>query len=70
MSTKDYNIFLGRIYFTSNDGSQNMFAYQSTFSVLELKIDKDTEYIIGWKAKGLNGSKIVALILLLPSYLM
>ena len=23
--TKDYNFFLGRIYFTSNDGSQNTF---------------------------------------------
>ena len=70
MSKKDYNIFLSRIYFTSNDGSQNMFVYQSTLSVLELKIVKDTEYIIGWKAKELNGSKIVALILLLLSYLM
>ena len=25
--TKDYNFFLGRIYFTSNDGSQNMLVY-------------------------------------------
>ena len=24
-TTKDYNVFLGRTYFTSNDGSQNMF---------------------------------------------
>ena len=26
--TKDYNFFLSRIYFTSNDGSQNTFVYQ------------------------------------------
>ena len=43
---KDYNFFLGRIYFTSNDGFQNMFVYQPTLNVLELKIDKSTEYII------------------------
>ena len=51
--TKDYNFFLGRIYLTRNDGSQNMFVYQLKFSVLELKMDKGTEYIIGWKSKGL-----------------
>ena len=51
--TKDYNFFLGRIYLTRNDGSQNVFVYQLKFSVLELKIDKGTEYIIGWKSKGL-----------------
>ena len=45
--TKDYNFFLGRVYFTSNDGSQNMFVCQPTFNVLELKIDKGNEYIIG-----------------------
>ena len=32
--TKDYNFFLGRIYFRSTDGSQNMFVYQPTFNVL------------------------------------
>ena len=35
--TKDYNFFLGWIYFTSGDGSQNMSVYQPTFNVLELK---------------------------------
>ena len=28
--TNDYNFFLGRMYFTSNDESQNMFVYQPT----------------------------------------
>ena len=25
LTAKDYNVFLGRMYFTSNDGSQNIF---------------------------------------------
>ena len=32
--TKDYHFFLSRIYFTSNDGSQNTFVYQSTLDIL------------------------------------
>ena len=32
--------FLGRIYFTSNDGSQNAFLYQPTLDTLELKRTK------------------------------
>ena len=52
LSAKDCSFFLGRIYFSSNDGSQNMFVYQQTFSVLELKKEKGTEYFIGWKSKG------------------
>ena len=50
-STKDYSFFLGRIYFTSDDVSHNMFAYQPTLNVLELKIDRGTENIVGWKSK-------------------
>ena len=40
LKTKDYNFFLGRIYFTSNDGSQNTFVYQPTLDTLELKKTK------------------------------
>ena len=58
---KYYNFFLGGIYFTSDDGSQNMFVYQPTFNMLELKIDKDTEYVISWKSKGMYNSKLIAL---------
>ena len=58
MSTKSYNFFLGRIHFTSDYGSQNMFVYQPAFSVLELKIEKGTEYIIVWKSKGTYNSKL------------
>ena len=38
--TKDYVFFLGRIYFTSNGGSQNTFVYQPSFDTLELKKEK------------------------------
>ena len=37
LTTKDYNFFVGRIYFTSKDGSQNTFVYQSTLDTFELK---------------------------------
>ena len=40
--TKDYKFFLGRIYFTSNDGSQNLFVYQPVLDALELTKDKAT----------------------------
>ena len=33
--TKDYNFFLGGIYFTSNDVSKNTFVYQPTLDTLE-----------------------------------
>ena len=33
--TKDYKFSLGKIYFTSNDGSQNTFIYQPTLDALE-----------------------------------
>ena len=38
--TKDYIFFLGRIYFTRNDGSQNTFIYQPTLDTLELQKTK------------------------------
>ena len=33
--TKDHNFFLGRIYFTSNDGSQNTFIYQPIYLLIK-----------------------------------
>ena len=54
--TKDY-IFLGRIYFTSNDGSQSTFVYQPTLDDLELKKDKGTHYVLSCKSKGVYNSK-------------
>ena len=38
--TKDYNLFIGRIHLTSNDGFQNTFFYQTTIDALELKKTK------------------------------
>ena len=35
--TKDYNFFLVRIFFISNDGFQNTFVYQPTLDTLESK---------------------------------
>ena len=56
--TKGYNFFLGRIYFTSNDGFQNTFAYQPTIDTLELKKDKGTDCVLSWKWKRLYNSKL------------
>ena len=56
--TKGYNFFLGRIYFTSNDGSQNKFLYQPTLDALEFKKDKGTDYVLSWKSKGVFNSKL------------
>ena len=49
---------LGRIYFTSNKGSQNTYVYQPTLDALELKKDKGTCYILSWKSKGVFNSKL------------
>ena len=48
----DYNFFSGRMYFTSNDGSQNKFLYQTTLDTLELKKDKGIDYVLSGKSKG------------------
>ena len=54
-----YSIFFcfHRIYFTSNDWSQNTFVYQPTVDTLELKKDKSTDCVLGWKSKGVFNSK-------------
>ena len=49
-SKKDYNFFLGRIYFTGDDGLQNKFVYQPTFSTLQLQKEKGIDYILSWKS--------------------
>ena len=43
--------------FFDTDGFQSMRVYQAKFNMLELKEKKDTEYVIGWKSKGLYTSK-------------
>ena len=54
--TKDYIFFLGRMYFTSNDGSQNKFVYQPTLDTLELKKVKRNDYVLIWKSNGVYNS--------------
>ena len=56
-----------RKFFFGDDGFQNMFVYQPTFNMLELKIDIGTEYVTGWKSKALFESKASHFIVL--SYL-
>ena len=58
LTTKYHNFFLDRMYFTTNDESQNMFVYQPTLDTLELKKDKDTDYVLSWKSKGVYNSKL------------
>ena len=55
--TKDYNFFLGIIYSTSNDGSQNKFVYEPTIDTLELKKGKGTD-VGSWKSKRVFNSKL------------
>ena len=50
ISTKDYSFFLGRIYITSDNGSQNLFVYQPTFSTIKYHNTR-TEYLISWRSK-------------------
>ena len=56
--TSDYNFFLGRMYFTSNDGSQNTFVYQPTLDTLKLKKYKGTDFVLSWKSKGAFNSEL------------
>ena len=42
-------------------GLKICFVYQPPLNALELKMGKGTEYIIGWKSKGLHNSKLIAL---------
>ena len=56
--TNDYNFFLGKMYFRSNDESQNTFVYQPTLDTLELKKDKGFDYVLSWKSDGVYNSKL------------
>ena len=62
--TKDYNFFLGKIYFTSNYGSQNRFAYQPTLDMLQFKKDKGIDYVLSWKSNWVSNSNLSLYILL------
>ena len=49
------------MYLTNDDGSQNMFVYQPRFNLLELRINKSTEYLNDWKSKSIYNSRPIAL---------
>ena len=40
---------------------KNIFVYQQTFNTLELKEDNDSEYVIGWKSKGVYTCHLISL---------
>ena len=46
LTTKDYNFFLGRMCFTSNDGSQNTFVFSTNTLYIRSKKDKGIDYIL------------------------
>ena len=59
--SKDYNFFLGRNYFTSNDVSQNTFIYHPTLDRLELKEDKGTDDLMMFSAENQSEYSILKL---------
>ena len=54
----DDHFFLGRMFFTSNDGSQNTFVYQPTLETLELRKCEGTDYVLNWKSNAAYNSKL------------
>ena len=48
LETNDLSYYLGKNIF-GDDGSQNMFVYQPNLSTLQLKKDKDINYVLTWK---------------------
>ena len=48
---------MGRIYFASNDGSQDTYVYRPTLNTLKLKKDKSADYVLSWKSKEVFNSK-------------
>ena len=44
--TKVYNCYLCRVYFKSNNGSQNTFVYQPILDALELRKDKGIDHVL------------------------
>ena len=59
--TNDYTFFLGRMYLTSNDGSQNTFVYHPTLDMLGLRKDKGIDYVLSCKSNGVYNSKLKSL---------
>ena len=60
LSIKDYSFLQARMYFTSDNGLQNMFVYQPIFNSLKYK-STNTEYVISWKPRRVYNSKLMRL---------
>ena len=56
LQTHDLSYFLGKIFF-GDDGSQNMIFYQPKLETFVLKKDKDTDYVLSLKSKGVYNFK-------------
>ena len=56
ISTKDYNFLLSRIYITSNDGIENIFAFQLTSSTIKLR---GINIVSSWESKGIYVTNLV-----------
>ena len=57
LQTYDLSYSLGQFSF-GDDGSQNMFVYQPALDTLELKKDKNTDYVLSWKSTGVYTPKL------------
>ena len=58
--TKDYNSFLGIIYFTNNYGFQNMFFFINRW-YFRIKRKESADYVLSWKLKGVYNFKYKSL---------
>ena len=63
----DLSYFLGKNVF-GDDGFQNRLVYQETLNTLELREDKGTDYVFGWKSKGLYASKLIKMIIKMSTF--
>ena len=60
LKTFDLSLFFGKNSL-GGDGFQNIFVYQPTFNMLELKEGKGTYYVIVCKSKGVYNFKLMSL---------
>ena len=59
LQTHVLSYFYGNFF--GDDGFQNMFVYQLTLDILELKEEKGIDYVTAWKSKGVYTSKLTPL---------
>ena len=63
LQTADLNYFKGKIYFKSDDGTQNYLVFQPLNKYFKRVVDLGSgNYIYYWKSKGLSSEKINSII--------